>query len=51
MTPTSVSIGCATRAPAEGAESVIQRADTMLLAAKRSGKNRTIAAEPLRRTA
>jgi diguanylate cyclase (GGDEF)-like protein len=50
-TPTSVSIGCAARAPAEDAESVIRRADTMLLAAKRTGKNRTFTAEPLRRTA
>ena len=50
-TPASVSIGLAVRAPGEAAESVIRRADTTLLVAKRTGKNRTMTAEPLRRTA
>jgi len=50
-TPATVSIGCATRAAAEDAQSVIRRADNTLLIAKRSGKNRVFAAEPLRRTA
>jgi len=38
-TPTSVSIGCAVRAFDETPDSVIRRADHLLLAAKRSGKN------------
>lgn len=38
-TPTSVSIGLATRYPGEDAASVIRRADTHLLIAKRTGKN------------
>jgi len=50
-TPTSVSIGCATRRPGEPAEGVLRRADDLLLAAKRQGKNAVRALEPLRRTA
>jgi diguanylate cyclase (GGDEF)-like protein len=38
-TPTSVSIGCAVRRPGEPAEAVLKRADDLLLAAKRTGKN------------
>lgn len=38
-TPTSVSVGLATRFPGESAASVIRRADTHLLIAKRTGKN------------
>ena len=38
-TPTTISIGCAARLPGERAESVVRRADEMLLAAKRNGKN------------
>ena len=38
-TPTSVSVGLATRFPGENAASVIRRADTHLLIAKRTGKN------------
>ncbi|MCE7927584.1 MAG: GGDEF domain-containing protein [Chloroflexi bacterium CFX7] len=50
-TPATVSIGCAVRYPGEDAESVIRRADAMLLAAKRTGKNRIQAGEPLPRSA
>jgi diguanylate cyclase (GGDEF)-like protein len=50
-TPTSVSIGCATRRPGEPAESVLRRADDLLLAAKRQGKNAVRALEPLLKTA
>ncbi len=50
-TPTTVSIGCAVRSPGEDSESVIRRADAMLLAAKRTGKNRTQTGEPLPRSA
>lgn len=39
LTPTTVSVGCAARRPAEPAESVLRRADDLLLAAKRTGKN------------
>ena len=39
-TPTTVSIGCAERTPGESPESVIRRADELLLQAKRSGRNR-----------
>lgn len=39
QTPTSVSIGCAVRAFDESPDSVIRRADHLLLSAKRSGKN------------
>jgi diguanylate cyclase (GGDEF)-like protein len=49
--PTSISIGCATRERGEPAESVLRRADDFLLAAKRHGKNRVRALEPLLRTA
>ena len=38
-TPTTISIGCAARLPGERAESVVRRADEMLLAVKRNGKN------------
>lgn len=37
--PTTVSIGCAERAPGESAASVLRRADDLLLQAKRLGKN------------
>ena len=39
QTPTSVSIGCAVRGFSESPDSVIRRADNLLLSAKRSGKN------------
>ena len=38
-TPTTISVGCAARLPGERAESVVRRADEMLLAVKRNGKN------------
>ena len=41
-TPTSISIGCATRTAGESAEELIRRADHLLLQAKRSGKNRVV---------
>ena len=47
-TPTTVSIGCAERAPGEDAESTIRRADDVLLAAKRKGKNTVRTARPPR---
>lgn len=50
-TPTSVSIGCATRLWGEPAESVLRRADDLLLAAKRQGKNAVRASEPFRKSA
>lgn len=49
-TPTSVSIGCAARRPGEGAETVLRRADDLLLAAKRTGKN-SVRSGPLRKSA
>jgi len=49
-TPTSVSVGCAVRAVGESPAGVLQRADAMLLAAKRTGKN-TIRWSELRKTA
>jgi diguanylate cyclase (GGDEF)-like protein len=45
-TPTSVSIGCATRRWGESAQSVLRRADDLLLTAKRSGKNVLVAQPP-----
>ncbi|MBI5946713.1 MAG: GGDEF domain-containing protein [Chloroflexi bacterium] len=45
---TTVSIGCAERAPGEDAESTIRRADDVLLAAKRNGKNTVRTAKPPR---
>lgn len=45
-TPTSVSIGCAERIPYEPAESLIRRADELLLVAKRTGKNVVITSMP-----
>jgi len=50
-TPTSASIGCAAREPGETAHGVLRRADDVLLAAKRRGKNRIHVSETLRRTA
>jgi GGDEF domain-containing protein len=38
-TPASVSIGCAVRVAGEPFESVLKRADDLLLSAKRTGKN------------
>lgn len=38
-TPTTVSIGCATRGPGETATEVLHRADDLLISAKRTGKN------------
>ncbi len=49
--PTTVSIGCAERAPGEDAESTIRRADQVLLAAKRHGKNTVRTAKPPRQAA
>ncbi|MBA4180161.1 MAG: hypothetical protein C0506_06180 [Anaerolinea sp.] len=49
-TPTSVSVGCAARRPGETAESVLRRADDLLLTAKRNGKN-SVRSGPLRRSA
>jgi diguanylate cyclase (GGDEF)-like protein len=49
-TPTSVSIGCAVRQRGEAANSVLKRADDLLLAAKRTGKN-AVRASSLRRSA
>lgn len=48
--PTSISIGCAARRPGESAQSVLRRADDLLLDAKRTGKN-TVRSTPLRKTA
>ncbi|MCC7366500.1 MAG: GGDEF domain-containing protein [Dehalococcoidia bacterium] len=45
-TPTTVSIGCAARLPAESAEGVVRRADDLLLAAKRTGKNVVVTRMP-----
>lgn len=50
-TPVTVSIGCAVRHSGEDAESVIRRADSMLLMAKRTGKNRIQVGESLPRSA
>ena len=49
-TPTSATIGCAARHPGEGAESVFRRADDLLIAAKRAGKN-AVRSAPLRKSA
>ncbi|MCK9518799.1 MAG: GGDEF domain-containing protein [Dehalococcoidia bacterium] len=45
-TPTSVSVGCATRRPGERAKDVVRRADELLLAAKRRGKNIVVCQSP-----
>ncbi len=45
-TPTSVSIGCATRLDGESAEELIRRADHLLLEAKRSGKDQVVTEVP-----
>jgi diguanylate cyclase (GGDEF)-like protein len=50
-TPSTISVGCAARRPAEPAESVIRRADALLLAAKRTGKNAVRTDAQLRRSA
>lgn len=39
QTPTTVSVGCASRRPDEPAIDVLRRADDLLLSAKRTGKN------------
>jgi len=44
-TPTTVSVGGAEREPGEPAESVLRRADDLLLTAKRNGKNAVRTAE------
>jgi diguanylate cyclase (GGDEF)-like protein len=49
-TETTVSVGCASRRHGESVESVVYRADLLLLAAKRGGKNR-IRSKNLSRTA
>jgi diguanylate cyclase (GGDEF)-like protein len=49
-TPSSVSVGCAVRAPGESLDEVLRRADDLLLFAKRTGKN-VVRWEPLRRSA
>lgn len=49
--PTSASIGAACRRPGEPAESVLRRADTLLFAAKRRGKNLVATDEELARSA
>ncbi len=49
-TPTSVSVGCAVRKPGERAAEVLKRADDLLLAAKRTGKN-VVRSTSLRRSA
>jgi diguanylate cyclase (GGDEF)-like protein len=49
--PISVSVGCAVRRPMEPPESVLRRADTMLLIAKRTGKNMVRLDSELRETA
>ena len=49
-TPTSISIGCAVRARGESAQSVLKRADDLLLAAKRTGKN-AVRSSALRKSA
>lgn len=41
-TPTSITVGCAARRWGESAESVLRRADDLLLAAKRMGKNMVV---------
>ncbi|MGE5596268.1 MAG: GGDEF domain-containing protein [Hyphomicrobiales bacterium] len=45
-TPTSVSIGCATREANETAARVVRRADDLLLLAKRTGKNMVVTEQP-----
>ncbi len=49
-TPTTVSVGCAVRRGDEPGESVLRRADQLLLAAKRTGKN-SVRTESLRLSA
>lgn len=49
-TPASISIGCALREPGEAFESVLKRADDLLLSAKRTGKN-AVRSSTLRRSA
>lgn len=49
-TPTTVSVGCAVRSLNEPAQSVLKRADDLLLMAKRTGKN-SVRASELRKTA
>jgi diguanylate cyclase (GGDEF)-like protein len=49
-TPTSISVGCAVREPGESAASVLKRADDLLLAAKRTGKN-AVRSSALKRSA
>lgn len=49
--PTSASIGVAVRRPGEPAESVVRRADDLLLAAKRRGKNLVATEEELAKSA
>ena len=49
-TPTTVSVGCAVRTLNEPAQSVLKRADDLLLTAKRNGKN-SVRASELRRSA
>lgn len=48
--PTTISVGCALRRPAEPAEAALRRADDLLLLAKRTGKN-SVRTEGLRLTA
>jgi len=49
-TPATVSVGCAAWQPGESAETTLRRADDLLLAAKRNGKN-SVRASELRLTA
>ncbi|QFG02440.1 GGDEF domain-containing protein [Tepidiforma bonchosmolovskayae] len=49
-TPSSISVGCAVRAPGETLDDVLRRADDLLLFAKRTGKN-VVRWEPTRRSA
>ncbi len=49
-TPASISIGCAVRESGEPFETVLKRADDLLLSAKRTGKNR-VRSSTLRRSA
>lgn len=46
--PVTLTIGCATRQPREDAESVLRRADALLLDAKRAGKNAILFSEMAR---
>jgi diguanylate cyclase (GGDEF)-like protein len=49
--PTSVSVGCAVRRGGEDSESVVRRADALLLAVKRTGKNAVLTDWELPRSA